>query len=211
MASHTPTSERSDAAQRSGRRRASIAPRAQRRGGTPQCRRAAGLVARSKRAVGQRSKPRRRARWSAYDSPMMLLTDPQVRRLTLSAGCSEWERRLKPQLRTLVRVRVRVSSQPRRSRHSSPPPSSPPPLPPSRLHLASICISPPSLASICHLASTSSASAVSPPSASRLQLASVSLPSRQSPPYRLHLACRSRFCASAVSRRSCCSSSTTAH
>ena len=40
-------------------------------GGTEECRRAAGLVARSKRAVGQRSKPRRRARWSAYDSPMM--------------------------------------------------------------------------------------------------------------------------------------------
>ena len=46
-----------------------------------------------------------------------LLTDPQVRRLTSSAGCSEWERRLKPQLRTLVRVRVSVSNQPRRSRH----------------------------------------------------------------------------------------------
>ena len=40
-------------------------------GGTEECRRAAGLVARSKRAVGQRSEPRRRARWSAYDSPMM--------------------------------------------------------------------------------------------------------------------------------------------
>ena len=68
--------------------------------------------------------------------------------------------------------------QPRRRLHLAPV------SPPSRLHLASICISPPSLTSICHLASTSSASAVSPPSASRLQLASVSPPSRQSPPYR---------------------------
>ena len=97
-----------------------------------------------------------------------LLTEPQVRRLTLSAGCSEWERRLKPQLRTLVRVRVRVSSQPRRSRHSSPPPSSPPPLPPSRLHLASI----------------------SPPSASRPRL---SPPSAISPPPRLRLLSRLRL------------------
>ena len=32
---------------------------------------AARLVARSKRAVGQRAEPLRRARWSAYDSPMM--------------------------------------------------------------------------------------------------------------------------------------------
>jgi len=122
-----------------------------------------------------------------------LLTDPQVRRLTLSAGCSEWERRLKPQLRTLVRVRVRVSSHslaalatrrrhPRRRLHLAPV------SPPARLHLASICISPPSLASICHLASTSSASAVSPPSASRLQLASSSPPSRFRLASRLHIA-----------------------
>ena len=40
-------------------------------GGTEECRRAAGLVVRSKRTVGQRAEPRRRARWSAYDSPMM--------------------------------------------------------------------------------------------------------------------------------------------
>ena len=117
-----------------------------------------------------------------------LLTDPQVRRLTLSAGCSEWERRLKPQLRTLVRVRVRVSSQPRRSRHSSPPPSSPPPLPPSRLHLASI--SPPS-ASRPRL---SPPSAISPPprlrllSRLRLRLASSSPPSRFRLASRLHIA-----------------------
>ena len=40
-------------------------------GGTEECRRAAGLVGRSKRAVGQSAEPRRRARWSAYDSPIM--------------------------------------------------------------------------------------------------------------------------------------------
>ena len=114
-----------------------------------------------------------------------LLTDPQVRRLTLSAGCSEWERRLKPQLRTLVRVRVRVSSQPRRSRHPRrrhPRRVAAAISPPSRLHLASI--SPPSLACICHLASTSVCVSPPPPSASRLQLASVCV----SPPARLQLA-----------------------
>ena len=72
MASHTPTSELSDAAQRSGRRRASIAPRAQRRGGTPQCRRlhhargssgapARGQAARERRASGVAAEPRARA------------------------------------------------------------------------------------------------------------------------------------------------------
>ena len=117
-----------------------------------------------------------------------LLTDPQVRRLTLSAGCSEWERRLKPQLRTLVRVRVRVSSQPRRSRHSSPPPSSPPPLPPSRLHLHLAPVSRLHLPSRLHLVCVCCLASVcvSPPA--RLRLASVSLPSRLhliSPPSRL--------------------------
>ena len=72
MASRTPTSELSDAAQSAGRRRASIAPRAQRRGGTPQCRRlhhargssgapARGQAARERRASGVAAEPRARA------------------------------------------------------------------------------------------------------------------------------------------------------
>ena len=143
---------------------------------SPQCRRAAGLVGRSKRAIAARALSRvgelagrRMTRQSC------LLTDPQVRRLTLSAGCSEWERRLKPQLRTLVRVRVSVSNQPRRSRH------------PRRRHPRRVAaaISPPSrlhLASISPRLSPASAISPPPPSASRLQLAS------SSPPSRLHLA-----------------------